>query len=107
MDVVALVCVAGVSGTFLARRLTAAMPDVTFTVTTLHSLPQAIARVDAVLVAPQCAASLEQLRLIAAPRPIAVLPKHAVGPDGTPAAVAFVRDMLKTDPEPQPRSEHV
>src|SRR5690606_9259984 len=84
-------------GTFLARRLSAAMPDVTFTVTTIHSLPQSIARVDAVLVAPQCAASLEQLRLIAGPRPIAVLPKHAVDPDGTPVATAFVREMLKTD----------
>lgn len=107
MNVVALVCVAGVSGTFLARRLAAALPDVTFTVTTLHSLPQSVARVDAVLVAPQCAASLEQLRAIAGSRPIAVLPRHAVDPDGTPAAAALVREMLKTDPEPQPRSEHV
>lgn len=107
MTTIAIVCVAGVSGTFLARRLGALMPEHRFTVTTAHALPQIIGGVEAVLVAPQLAGSEAQLRLLAATRPLAVLPSTAMAPDGSPVAAECVRAMLETRPETEPRSEHV
>ena len=107
MTTIGIVCVAGVSGTFLARRLATAMPEHDFTVTTMHALPQVLGRIDGVLVAPQLAGSEAQLRMLAGSRPLAVLPSTAMAPDGSPVAAECVRTMLETRPESEPRSEHV
>lgn len=104
MTTLALVCAAGVSGTFLARRLAGPLPDVSFVVTTELALADVLPGVDAVLVAPQIAASVDAIRAAAAPRPVAVLPAEALQPTGAMVAVDVVEEILQTLPSPEPRS---
>lgn len=96
MTTVALVCAAGVSGTFLARRLAASFPDVRFVVSTEHALADTLPGVDAVLVAPQLAGALDDLRARVAPRPIGVLSVEGMRPDGVLIAVDAVDALLDT-----------
>lgn len=95
MATIALVCAAGVSGTFLARRIGPSLPGVEFVVTTEHALDEVLATVDAVLVAPQLARSADDIRLRVAPRPVAVLPAEAMTPAGSILAVDAVDALLE------------
>ncbi|HEY8588016.1 MAG TPA: hypothetical protein VIL55_00555 [Naasia sp.] len=92
MTDVLLVCVAGVSGTFLARRMQALAPDLTIRVTALDALRPDSA-VAGVLLAPQLAARLDAVRVLVAPLPVALLPVDAFGSDGAAAAVAQAREL--------------
>ena len=94
MATVLLVCAAGVSGTFLARRMRDVDPDLVCIVTSLDSLASALPSADAALVAPQLASSLDAVRRAAAPVPVALLPPTAFGPGGAEAAVMQARHVL-------------
>ena len=98
MTTLVLVCAAGVSGTFFARRMASALPDVTFLVSTEFALADALPDADGVLVAPQIASSLEVIRALAAPRPVALMPAEALTPSGTLVAVDAVEALLQTLP---------
>jgi len=100
MATLVLVCAAGVSGTFLARRMAAALPEVTFLVSTELALADALPDADGVLVAPQLAASLDVIRALAAPRPVDLLPAEALTPAGALVAVDAVEAILQTIPSP-------
>lgn len=104
MATLALVCAAGVSGTFLARRLAGPLPDVHFVVTTEFALADVLPYVDGVLIGPQLAASADVIRAQCAPRPAAVLPAEAMGPAGAMVAVDAVEELLQTLPTPDARS---
>ena len=104
MATLALVCAAGVSGTFLARRLAGPLPHVQFVVTTEFALADVLPAVDGVLIGPQLAASAEVIRALSAPRPTAVLPPEAMSPAGAMIAVDAVEDLLQTLPTPDARS---
>lgn len=101
MTTVVLVCAAGVSGTFLARRISSALPQVRFVVSTQNALPSALAGADAVLVAPQLAAVLEPIRATAAPRPVALLPVDAMTPEGVLIAVDAVEAVIQNLSHPE------
>jgi cellobiose-specific phosphotransferase system component IIB len=96
MATLVLVCAAGVSGTFLARRMASALPDVSFLVSTEFALADVVQDADGVLVAPQVAVSLDVIRAIAAPRPVELLPAEALTPEGTLVAVDAVEAILQT-----------
>jgi cellobiose-specific phosphotransferase system component IIB len=96
MATIVLVCAAGVSGTFLARRIAASLPDVEFVVATEHALEDALVGADAVLVAPQLVDSAEAIRRRAAPRPIGILPPEAMTPAGSILAVDAVDALVQT-----------
>ena len=53
MATIVLVCAAGVSGTFLARRIAPSLPGVEFVVTTEHALASVLSGADAVLIEDQ------------------------------------------------------
>ena len=91
---VLLVCVAGVSGTFLGRRMRAIDPALETVVAPVSALPADAAASDAVLLAPQLAKDLEEVRRRVAPAPIAVLPPGAFAPGGAEAAVMQARELL-------------
>lgn len=103
MTTVVLVCVAAVSGTFLARRMRELAPDVTFEVSTLDALPDHLAGATGVLVAPQLGAELDRVREIAGGRPVAVLDGSSYAPGHATEAVERMRMMLA---EPDSRREH-
>lgn len=107
MATLALVCAAGVSGTFLARRIAPSLPDVEFVVTTEQGLDDVIADVDAVLVAAQLAASLDAIRSRVAPKPVELLPAVAMTPAGSILAVDAIDGILQSLAEPTPRSTDV
>lgn len=96
MATIVLVCAAGVSGTFLARRIAPSLPGVEFVVTTEHSLDDVLSGGDAVLVAPQLVASLDDIRRRAAPRPVALLDPEAMTPAGSILAVDAVDALVQT-----------
>jgi cellobiose-specific phosphotransferase system component IIB len=96
MATIVLVCAAGVSGTFLARRIAPSLPEVEFVVTTEHALDEVLPGADAVLVAPQLAASIEEIRLRAAPRPVGILSPDAMAPGGSILAVDAVDALVST-----------
>jgi len=100
MATLVLVCAAGVSGTFLARRMASALPEVTFLVSTESALADVLPDADGVLVAPQLATSLEVIRTLAAPRPVDLLPAEALTPAGALVAVDAVEAILQTIPSP-------
>jgi cellobiose-specific phosphotransferase system component IIB len=100
MATLVLVCAAGVSGTFFARRMASALPDVTFLVSTEFALADALPDADGVLVAPQIAASLDVIRALAAPRPVELLPAEALTPAGALVAVDAVEAILQTISSP-------
>lgn len=95
MATIVLVCAAGVSGTFLARRIAASLPGVEFVVATEHALDEALGAADAVLVAPQLAGSVEGIRRRAAPRPVGILPPEAMTPSGSILAVDAVDALVQ------------
>lgn len=95
MATIVLVCAAGVSGTFLARRISPSLPEVEFVVTTEPGLDGVLARADAVLVAPQLADALEAIRARVAPRPVGVLPPVAMTPAGSILAVDAVDALVQ------------
>lgn len=114
MATVVLVCAAGVSGTFLARRIAPSLPGVQFVVTTDHALDDVLAGADAVLVAPQLESAAESIRLRAAPRPVAVLPADAMTPAGSILAVDVVDGLVQSlttdrggEPPLQRSTDHV
>ena len=104
MATLALVCAAGVSGTFLARRLAGPLPEVHFVVTTEFALSEVLPYVDGVLIGPQLAASADVIRALSAPRPTVVLPVEAMSPTGAMAAVDAVEELLQTLPTHEARS---
>jgi len=109
MATIALVCAAGVSGTFLARRIAASLPGVEFVVTTEHALDEVLPTVDAVLVAPQLATSADAIRRRALPRPVEILSAEAMAPSGSILAVDAVDALIQslTETEPQRSPDHV
>lgn len=107
MATIVLVCAAGVSGTFLARRIAPSLPGVDFVVATEASLDEALPGADAVLVAPQLAASVDAIRRRAAPRLVEVLPASALTPAGSILAVDAVDGILQTLTESPQRSTNV
>lgn len=105
MATILLVCAAGVSGTFLARRIAASLPNVSFVVTTEHGLDGVLAEADGVLLGPQLASAEESIRRRVAPRPLAVLSADAMAPSGSILAVDAVDAILQSLTEPlTPRS---
>jgi cellobiose-specific phosphotransferase system component IIB len=96
MATIALVCAAGVSGTFLARRIATSLPGVEFIVTTAHALDDVLPETDGVLIAAQLASAEEAIRVRAAPRPVAVLPAEAMTPAGSMLAVDAVDAIVQT-----------
>jgi cellobiose-specific phosphotransferase system component IIB len=100
MATIVLVCAAGVSGTFLARRIAPSLPEVEFVVTTEHALDDVLPGADAVLVAPQLGASMEAIRARVAPRPVGLLRPEAMTPAGSILAVdaidALVQSLTET-----------
>ncbi len=104
MATIVLVCAAGVSGTFLARRLAPSLPDVDFLVSTEHALADVLSGADAVLVAPQSAGSVDDIRRLSAPRPVAVLPADAMTPAGSILAVDAVDALVRSLVVPEKRS---
>jgi cellobiose-specific phosphotransferase system component IIB len=107
MATIVLVCAAGVSGTFLARRIASSLPDVEFVVTTEHALDDALDGADAVLIAAQLAPSEADIRRRAAPRPVAVLPADAMTPAGSILAVDAVDALVQSLPVPPQRSTDI
>jgi cellobiose-specific phosphotransferase system component IIB len=96
MATIVLVCAAGVSGTFLARRIGPSLPDVDFVVTTETGLDDVLDGADAVLVAPQLADAEEGIRLRVAPRPVGLLPPVAMTPAGSILAVDAVDALVQS-----------
>ncbi len=94
MATIALVCAAGVSGTLLARRLATLSPGLTVRVTTLADVARALDGVDAVLLAPQVATALPEVRVAAAPRPVGLLSAAAHAPTGAALAIAEIDAVL-------------
>lgn len=107
MATIVLICAAGVSGTFLARRLAPSVPGVEFLVATPESLDGILPGADAVLVAPQLAASATDIRRRAAPRPVEVLLPDAMTPAGSILAVDAIDGLLQTLTETPQRSTDV
>lgn len=107
MATIVLVCAAGVSGTFLARRIAPSLPGVEFVVTTEQSLDDVLADADAVLVAPQLADSADAIRERSAPRPVGVLTAAAMTPAGSILAVDAVDALVQTLEEEAQRSTDV
>jgi cellobiose-specific phosphotransferase system component IIB len=91
---VLIVCVAGVSGTFLARRIRALDDDLQPVVVPLESVSEESAHCDAVLVAPQLADRLDAVRILVGAVPVGLLPPTAFAADGAEAAVAQARALL-------------
>ncbi len=91
---VLLVCVAGVSGTFLARRMRSLDPELQPTVAPVGALPRETREWELVLLAPQLATSLEDIRQQVAPVPVGLLARTAFGPGGAEAAVMQARELL-------------
>jgi cellobiose-specific phosphotransferase system component IIB len=100
MATILLVCAAGVSGTFLARRIAPLLPEVDFVVTTEHALDDVLGTADAVLVAPQLLASVEAIRRRAAPRPVGILSPEAMTPAGSILAVDAIDALVQALEEP-------
>src|SRR4051812_18391071 len=91
---VLLVCVAGVSGTFLARRMRAADPDLDPVVTPIDALPAFPA--EAGPLPPQLADGVEAVRELVVPEPVGLLPPSAFGAGGEQEAVTQARELLAT-----------
>lgn len=104
---IVLVCAAGVSGTFLARRIAPSLPDVEFLVTTEHALDAVLPGADAVLVAPHLAATVDAIRARVAPRPVGVLSASAMTPAGSILAVDAVDALVQSLNEATQRSSDV
>ena len=92
MPRVLLVCVAGVSGTFLARRMKALDPELEPVVAPINAL--GAMRGEAVLLAPQLAGRAEAVRALVAPMPVGLLPASAFTAEGAQAAAAQARELL-------------
>mgnify|MGYP001161526589 CR=1 FL=1 len=114
MATIVLVCAAGVSGTFLARRIAPSLPGVEFLVTTEHALDDVLAGADGILIAAQLASAEDSIRLRAAPRPVAVLPADAMTPAGSILAVDAVDALVQSlttdrgaEPPLQRSTDHV
>lgn len=93
MTNVVLVCVAGVSGTFLARRMRQLDAGLSPVVATVESLPSLLPTADVVLIAPQLGSQADRLIGLAGGVPAVVLPADAYGPSGAQAAVDAVRSL--------------
>ena len=107
MATIVLVCAAGVSGTFLARRIAASLPEVSFVVATEHALDEFLPQADAVLVAAQLVSSLDAIRLRAAPRPVGILSPDAMTPAGSILAVDAVDALIQSLEEDPKEHRHV
>lgn len=103
MATIVLVCVAAVSGTFLASRLRDELPDVDIRVSTLSAFPDAIVEHDpaAILVAPQLAAQRDRVRALAAGRQLIELAADDYAPGRAAAVAELVRTTLDTSSRPQ------
>lgn len=99
MATIVLVCAAGVSGTFLARRIAPSLPDVEFIVSTEQALDTVLASADGVLLAPHLASAEDAIRTRVAPLPVAVLPAAAMTPAGSILAVDAVDALVQSLPD--------
>lgn len=103
MASIVLVCVAAVSGTFLAGRLRDELPGIDVRVSTLTGLPEAIAEhdPDAILVAPQLAAQRDRVRALAAGRHLIELGADDYAPGRAAGVGERVRATLDTTSRPR------
>jgi PTS system cellobiose-specific IIB component len=95
---VLIVCVAGVSGTFLARRIRGLDPELDPVVVPIDSVAREAAHCDAVLVAPQLAHRLEAVRDLVGSAPVGLLSEAAFRIDGAGAAVTQARELVGSAP---------
>ena len=102
MASIVLVCVAAVSGTFLAGRLREHLPGVDIRVSTLGGLPDALGDADAVVVAPQLAAQRDRVRALAAGRHVVELGADDYAPGRAAAVADLVRSTLDSTPDVRP-----
>ena len=100
MTRVVLVCGAGVSGTFLARRIREIEPTLSPVVTAIDSAASVLPGADVVLVAPQVAAELEHITRMAPGVPVAVLSPSAFTDTGAEVAVRTVRELMTASAAP-------
>jgi cellobiose-specific phosphotransferase system component IIB len=91
---VALICVAGVSGTFLARRMRQSDSTLEISVAGIDHAGSALSWADVVLVAPQLAPQLAAIEQLAGDKPVAVLAAAAYTPSGSESAVQAVHDLV-------------
>lgn len=98
MASIVLVCVAAVSGTFLASRLREHLPDVDIRVSTLDGLTAAVEGADLIVVAPQLSAQRAQVDAVAAGRPVLALTPDDYRPGHAAEAAAVVRGTLDSVP---------
>lgn len=97
---VLLVCVAGVSGTFLARRIRQLDPSLETVVASFDGAAQALHSADVLLIAPQLADVRSALTALAPGVPAAVLPSSAFAVGGAESAVSTVYELLDSAPAP-------
>jgi cellobiose-specific phosphotransferase system component IIB len=91
---VTLVCVAGVSGTFLARRIRELDPRLSVTVTSFGGLAEVSVDADVFLVAPQLVGSLSEIERIAEGRPSVVLAPEVYRSRDADPALRAVLDLI-------------
>lgn len=94
MTNIVLVCVAAVSGTFLARRLRDAMPEADIRVSTIGAIAQTVPGADVVLAAPQVADRAAEIRELAGGRPVLEMDADDYAPEGAARVVASVAAIL-------------
>ena len=111
MTNVVLVCAAGVSGTFLARRMRTIDPQLSPVVTTATAFESVVPSADVVLIAPQLAGDADAIRRVSGGVPAILLPAAAYGIAGAEIAVRAVHDALASvsaayrDSSPTPMKE--
>ncbi len=100
MATVLLVCVAGVSGTFLAKRMRRLDPSLDTLVADYASLPHVIQGADVVLIAPQLADVDRSIGDLAPGVLSAILPASAFSARGAEIAVRTVHELLAAGADP-------
>lgn len=91
---VLLVCVAGVSGTFLAKRIRQIDPALDTIVSSYDGVAAVLDTADVLLIAPQLADLRATLQQLAPGVPAAVLPSGAFAVGGAEIAVRTVHELL-------------
>jgi cellobiose-specific phosphotransferase system component IIB len=91
---VLLVCVAGVSGTFLAKRIRLLDPTLDTIVASYDGVSAVIDSADVMLIAPQLAEVRGALQHLAPGIPAALLPAGAFAAGGAEIAVRTVHELL-------------
>ncbi|THG29726.1 hypothetical protein [Naasia lichenicola] len=100
MATVLLVCVAGVSGTFLAKRMRRLDPSLDTVVADYAGLADVIHGADVVLIAPQLADVDRSIGDLAPGVPSAILPASAFSAGGAEIALRTVHELLGATADP-------